>query len=58
MLVGQVKLEWNVGREKPRTPVAELESLLKPYPAEVMRVAAKSILNSPKRDGPECLEAA
>jgi putative SOS response-associated peptidase YedK len=43
----------------PETPEVELEALLKPYPADVMRVAAANpVLNSPKNDGPECLEAA
>lgn len=43
----------------PNTPVKEAEMLLKPFPAELMRVAAANpILNSPKHDGPECLEAA
>jgi putative SOS response-associated peptidase YedK len=43
----------------PETPEAELEALLKPYPADLMGVAAANpILNSPKHDGPECLEAA
>ena len=43
----------------PDTLLDELEVLLKPYPAERMRVtAANPILNSPKNDGPECLEAA
>jgi putative SOS response-associated peptidase YedK len=43
----------------PKTPLATLEAMLKPYPADAMRVAAANpILNSPKNDGPECLEAA
>ena len=43
----------------PGTPLGELEALLKPYPAEAMRMtAANPILNSPKNDGPECLDAA
>ena len=43
----------------PQTPLAALESLLVPYPAEEMQVtAANPILNSPKHDGLECLEAA
>ena len=42
-----------------RTPVAELEALLVPYPADEMHAtAANPVLNSPKFDGPECLEAA
>jgi putative SOS response-associated peptidase YedK len=43
----------------PDSSVDDLEALLRPYPADVMRVAAANpILNSPKHDGPECLEAA
>ncbi len=43
----------------PETPVARLTSLLTPYLAELLR--AKEVgpaVNSPKNDGPECLEAA
>jgi putative SOS response-associated peptidase YedK len=43
----------------PETPEADLEALLRPYPADAMRVAAANpVLNSPQNDGPECLEAA
>jgi putative SOS response-associated peptidase YedK len=43
----------------PKSLEADLETLMKPYPADLMRVAAANpILNSPKNDGPECLEAA
>ena len=43
----------------PYTPLDDLEALLKSHPADLMRVtAANPILNSPKNDGPECLEAA
>ena len=43
----------------PETPEADLEALLRPYPTDAMRVAAANpVLNSPKNDGPECLEAA
>ena len=43
----------------PETPQKDLEALLKPYSTELMKVAAANpILNSPKHDGPECLEAA
>jgi putative SOS response-associated peptidase YedK len=43
----------------PETPEARLLSLLKPYPADAMRVSeASAAVNSPKNDGPECLDAA
>ena len=41
------------------TPEERLLELLRPYPAEEMQVtAANPVVNSPKNDGPECLEAA
>ncbi len=43
----------------PATPEDRLSEMLVSYPAEHMRVAAASAaVNSPKNDGPECLEAA
>jgi putative SOS response-associated peptidase YedK len=42
----------------PGTPQEGLTALLKPYPAEAMRVAeASPAVNSPRNDGPECLAA-
>jgi len=47
--------EWH----DPETPVERLVAMLGPYPAELMRMTAPSTaVNSPKNDGPECLEAA
>ena len=41
------------------TPEERLTALLKPYPAdEMLMTAASTAVNSPKNDGPECLEAA
>jgi putative SOS response-associated peptidase YedK len=41
------------------TPEPRLVELLRPFAAEAMRVhAAGTAVNSPKNDGPECLEAA
>ena len=43
----------------PQTPVERLAALLKPYPADEVRMtAANPAVNSPKNDGPECFEAA
>ena len=43
----------------PETPEARLICLLRPHPAEEMRVVeVGSAVNPPKNDGPECLEAA
>ena len=43
----------------PETRESRLVALLKAYPAEAMQVtAASTAVNSPKNDGPECLEAA
>lgn len=43
----------------PETPEERLVALLQPYPAGEMKVKeANPIVNSPKNDGPECLEAA
>ncbi len=43
----------------PETPEERLVALLKPYPADAMQVtAANPVVNSPKNDGPERLEAA
>lgn len=43
----------------PETREARLVSLIRPYPAEEMTVTeVSSAVNSPKYDGPECLEAA
>jgi putative SOS response-associated peptidase YedK len=43
----------------PETPVKRLVALLKPYPADQMQMTvANPVVNSPKIDGPECLEAA
>jgi putative SOS response-associated peptidase YedK len=43
----------------PGTTEARLVSLLKPYPADEMRVVEVGpAVNSPKNDGPECLDAA
>src|SRR5262245_20239367 len=43
----------------PETPVERLLELLKPYPSDQMQVkAVGTAVNSPKNDGPECLEAA
>jgi putative SOS response-associated peptidase YedK len=43
----------------PETPVTRLLELLNPYPADVMRAREVGIaVNSPKNDGPECLEVA
>jgi putative SOS response-associated peptidase YedK len=43
----------------PETSEARLVSLLRPYPADEMTVAAVGpAVNSPKNDGPECLQAA
>lgn len=40
-----------------KTPVAELEAMLVPYPADRMRAFPVSeYVNSPFRDGPECVE--
>jgi putative SOS response-associated peptidase YedK len=41
----------------PETPEGRLVELLCPYPADEMRAAwANPAVNSPKNDGPECLE--
>ena len=43
----------------PETPVERLVEMRKPYPADEMQMtAANPAVNSPKNDGPECLEAA
>jgi len=43
----------------PETPVERLTALLRSYPAEKMQVTEVGpAVNSPKNDGPECLEAA
>ena len=43
----------------PETREARLVSLLTPYPADEMRVAEVGpAVNSPKNDGPECLDPA
>jgi putative SOS response-associated peptidase YedK len=43
----------------PQTREARLVSLLKPYPADEMQVAEVGpTVNSPRNDGPECLDAA
>jgi hypothetical protein len=43
----------------PQTPEARLIPHLKPYPADEMTVTEVGpAVNSPKNDGPECLEAA
>ena len=43
----------------PDTPVGRLTALLRPYSAEEMQVAEVGpAVNSPRNDGPECLEAA
>jgi putative SOS response-associated peptidase YedK len=43
----------------PETPEARLIPLLRPYPADAMEVREVGpAVNSPKNDGPECLEAA
>jgi len=43
----------------PQTREARLVSLLKPYPADEVQVAEVGpAVNSPKNDGPECLDAA
>jgi putative SOS response-associated peptidase YedK len=40
----------------PETPVDELKSLLKPYPAEEMElVQVSKLVNSPKNDVVECM---
>lgn len=42
-----------------RTPVADLRALLRPYPAEGMKVVpVGAAVNSPRNDGPECLTSA
>jgi putative SOS response-associated peptidase YedK len=42
----------------PETPESRLQSLLKPYPADLIAVREVGpAVNSPKNDGPECLEA-
>jgi len=43
----------------PATPESRLKELLAPYPAD--RMAARVVgpkVNSPRNDGPECVEAA
>ena len=51
--------EWYDAWLDPDTPESALVSMLEPYPAELMQVAdAGTAVNSPKNDGPECLEAA
>jgi putative SOS response-associated peptidase YedK len=48
--------EWLLN---PGSPEARLVSLLRPYPAEEMTVAEVGpAVNSPKHDGPECLDVA
>jgi putative SOS response-associated peptidase YedK len=43
----------------PETPEARLICMLRPYPADQMQVVEVGpAVNSPKNDGPECLEAA
>ena len=43
----------------PETDEKRLLTLLKPYPADAMKVIEVGpAVNSPKNDGPECLEAA
>jgi putative SOS response-associated peptidase YedK len=43
----------------PETPQKRLTELLKPYPAEAMQATeVGTAVNSPKNDGPECIEAA
>jgi putative SOS response-associated peptidase YedK len=43
----------------PETPEARLVCLLRPYPADQMQaVEVGPSVNSPKNDGPECIEAA
>jgi putative SOS response-associated peptidase YedK len=43
----------------PQTREARLVALLRPHPADEMTVAEVGpAVNSPKNDGPECLEAA
>jgi putative SOS response-associated peptidase YedK len=43
----------------PQTREARLIPLLKPYPADEMRmIEVGPAVNSPKNDGPECLDAA
>ena len=43
----------------PETPEKRLAELLRPYPAETMKmIEVGPAVNSPKNDGPECLEAA
>ena len=43
----------------PGTPEERLTALLKPYPPEAMQVTeVGTAVNSPRNDGPECLEAA
>jgi len=40
----------------PRTPVAELPRLLRPYPAEeMMAVPVGRYVNNPQNEGPQCL---
>jgi len=40
----------------PRTPAAELHTLLRPYPAEEMTaVPVGRYVNNPRNEGPECL---
>ena len=46
-------------RLDPETREARLVSLLKPYPADARTVAEVGpAVNSPRNDGPECLDAA
>lgn len=41
----------------PATPLEEVQSLLRPYPAEEMeRVAVSTLVNNPRHDAPECVE--
>ncbi len=43
----------------PEIEESRLVELLKPYPADAMRMMQVGpAVNSPKHDGPECLEAA
>ena len=43
----------------PATPLSELESLLRPYPAELMRARPVTAwVNKPAHDDPRCIEAA
>ena len=54
ILPGDAYAEWL----DPATPFERLTALLKPYPADEMRaIEANPRVNSPKHDGPECLEA-